>query len=161
MLSETITGGMVMVGTKQSDVQGGKVKRTKVMCDGNIALTESQANQSAGTSFRHDAMVRLHGLSPFVEAPGGAALLVVRVDVPGEFHVATLPVKPGTRKSFFDFAAENKALTAGGIYRASIGSRQIDFKIDPDARPGRVPIISRLLRFAPRAEPAGASRYPG
>lgn len=157
-LSEAITGGVVVVGTTQSDVQGGKVKRTKVMCDGNIALTAGQAKQSAGTSFRHDATIRLHGLSPFVDAPGGAALLVVRVDVPGEFHVATLPVKPGTRRSHFDFAAENKALTPGGVYRASIGSRQIDFRIEPDAKPGRVPIISRLLRFAPRSEPAGASR---
>ena len=158
-LSEAITGGVVIVGTTQSDVQGGKVKRTKVMCDGHIALTESQAKQSAGTSFReNDALVRLHGRSPFVDAPGGAALLVVRVDVPGEFHVATLPVKPGTRRSHFDFAAENKLLAAGGVYRASIGSRYIDFRIEPDAKAGRAPIISRLLRFAPRAEPAGASR---
>jgi len=149
-LSEAITGGAVTVGTTQSDVQGGKVKRTKVVCDGNIALTESQAKQSAGTSFRHDATVRLHGLSPFVIAPGGAALLITRVDVPGEFHVATVPVKPGAHQSHFDFAAEKKALTPGGIYRASIGARQIDFRVALDAKPGRGPIISRLLRFAPR-----------
>jgi hypothetical protein len=158
-VSEAIIGGVVTVGTTQSDVQGGKVARTKVMCEGNIALTESQAKQSAGTSFReNDELVRLHGRSPFVDAPGGAALLVVRLDVLGEFHVATLPVKPGRRRSHFDFAAENKLLTPGGVYRASIGARRIDFRIEPDAKAGRLPIISRLLRFAPRAEPAGAPR---
>jgi len=37
----------------------------------------------------------------------------------------------------------------GGTYRASIGSRQIIFKIDPSAKARGVPIISRLLRFQP------------
>jgi hypothetical protein len=37
----------------------------------------------------------------------------------------------------------------GGLYRASIGAREIIFKIDPGAKPGRVPVISRLLRFQP------------
>ena len=45
-----------------------------------------------------------------------------------------MPVKPGTQRSFFDFAAAKKTLTAGGTYRASIGSRQIVFRIDPGAR---------------------------
>ena len=31
---ETITGGIVTVGSEQSDVQGGKVARRKVKCDG-------------------------------------------------------------------------------------------------------------------------------
>ena len=38
--SETITGGTVVVGPEQSDVQGGKVNRLKVPCNGGkIALT--------------------------------------------------------------------------------------------------------------------------
>jgi hypothetical protein len=61
----------------------------------------------------------------------------------------TLPKKRGTRTSFADFAASGKKLVPGGIYRVSIGARQIVFKIDPNAKPGRVPVISRLLRFQP------------
>lgn len=50
---ETISEGVVLVGTEQSIVQLGEVKREKVPCDTNAAkLSERQANQSAATSFR-------------------------------------------------------------------------------------------------------------
>src|SRR4030095_9823487 len=32
---ETITGGTVIVGSEQSEVRGGKVTRTKVLCEGS------------------------------------------------------------------------------------------------------------------------------
>jgi hypothetical protein len=150
---ETITGGTVIVYREQSDVHGGTVTRTKVMCDGGkIALTPRLANQSAGTSFRgadEEPPLTLYGLFPVIEAPAGAVLAVVRTDRPGEHHTATLPARPGTRRSFFDFAAVNKTLTAGGTYRASIGSREIVFRVDADAKARGVPIIGRLLRFPP------------
>ncbi len=45
---ETITGGTVTVGAEQSDVQSGKVERTKVECDaGKMMLTAQQASQTA------------------------------------------------------------------------------------------------------------------
>ena len=81
---ETITGGTVTVGTEQSDVQGGKVARAKVPCDGDrILLTPGQANQSAGTIFRSttvEAPLTLYGVSPVVDATAGDALLIVRTD---------------------------------------------------------------------------------
>ena len=147
---ETITGGTVIIASEQSEVRGGKVTRTKVPCNGGrISLTPGQANQSAGSSFRavDQESPTLYGLFPVVEAPGGAALLIVRVDRQGEHHVAEMPVKRGTQRSFFDFAKARKTLTAGGTYRASIGARQIVFKVDPGAKARGVPIISRLLRF--------------
>src|SRR5215475_7856408 len=50
---ETITGGVVLVGTEQSAVQLGEVQRVKVPCDANAAqLSERAANQSAATTFR-------------------------------------------------------------------------------------------------------------
>jgi hypothetical protein len=48
-----------------------------------------------------------------------------------------------------DLASVNKVLAPGGTYRASIGSRQIEFTISPDAKPGRTSVIGRLLRFPP------------
>jgi hypothetical protein len=151
--NEAIAGGTVIVGREQSEVQGGRVTRTRVACDaGNIALTPRQAKQSAGTSFRaadEESPLTLYGLAPFIDAGAGDAVLIVRTDRAGELHVATLPAKPGKRRSHYDFAAARKTLKAGGSYRASIGSRQIFFRTHPDARPGAVPIISRLLRFEP------------
>jgi hypothetical protein len=58
-----------------------------------------------------------------------------------------MPGKQGTPRSFFDLASAKKTLMAGGTYRASIGARQIVFKVDPGAKAFGVPIISRVLRF--------------
>jgi len=150
---ETITGGTVIVGAEQSDVRGGEVVGRKVKCDGgNIALTPGQANQSAGTSYRAASQkpaLTLYGLFPVIEAAGGSAVLVVRTDRRGEYHVANMPVRRGEPRAFFDFATAKKWLTAGGTYRASIGSQRIVFEVDPGAKARGVPIISRLLRFPP------------
>ena len=148
---ETITGGTVTVGTEQSDVQGGKVARAKVPCDGGrISLTPGQANQSAGTIFRSttlEAPLTLYGVSPVVDATAGDALLIVRTDQRGEHHLTTMPKRPGTQRSYLDLARVRMILTPGGTYRASIGTREIVFRVDPAARSSGVPIISRLLRF--------------
>jgi hypothetical protein len=149
---ETISSGTVTVGTEQSDVQGGKFTRVKAPCNGGrIDLTAKQANQSAGTTLRapDDDQQVVYGLSPFFEATGRAALLVVSVDKPTEHFTAVLTRKPGSQLSYYDFAGANIALRAGKTYRASIGARQIVFKVDANAKPGRLPIISRLVRFGP------------
>jgi len=53
-MHETITGGVVSIGTEQSIVVGGEVKRERVECDGGKALlTADQANHSAVMVFRN------------------------------------------------------------------------------------------------------------
>src|SRR3954447_15758294 len=80
---ETISEGVVMVGTEQSTVQLGEVKREKVPCDTNAAkLSEREANQSAATTFRtmrSDAkgsapakLPTLYGIAPLVQAKSGS-----------------------------------------------------------------------------------------
>src|SRR5204863_7484537 len=96
-----------------------------------------------------DEPVVLYGVAPVIEPTGGAAALIARIDQPGEHHTVTLPRKKGTRTSFVDLATTGKKLVPGGLYRVSIGARQVVFRIDPNAKPGRVPIISRLLRLQP------------
>ena len=151
--SERIVGGTITVGLEQSEVQGGKVTRTKVPCNAaQLDLNSKQSIQSAGTVFRGATGVpslTLYGLSPVVEAAGGTALLIVRLDRANEYHVATLRKKKGSSRSVLDLATVNKVLTPGGTYRASIGLRQIEFKVSPEAKPGRAPVIGRLLRFSP------------
>src|SRR5262249_43378786 len=52
-LRETVTGGSLVVGDKQSQVNGGKVARQEVKCEGGkLALTASQAGQSGAMAFR-------------------------------------------------------------------------------------------------------------
>jgi hypothetical protein len=159
---ETITGGTVTVGTEQSDVEGGKVARARTQCDaGRIQLTPQQANQSAGMVFRAkpsraagppgtpEPQFTLQGLSPMVEAKGGGTLVIERVDQSGERHVLPLGGSQLLRNSFYDFASSGRALSPGGIYRASLGTRQIVFRVDRAAKPGQAPILGRLLRFQP------------
>lgn len=148
---ETVSGGTVVVGREQGEVQGGSVRRISTRCDrGNIDLTPKQANQSAGQTFRapDEAIHLIYGLSPFFEAEGNAALLIVRLDRPSEHFTAVLQPKRGSQASYFD-AFGHFALKAGVGYGASIGARRMLFKVDADAKPGRLPIISRLVRFGP------------
>jgi hypothetical protein len=48
---------------------------------------------------------------------------------------------------FYDLANANVNLARGGTYDASIGGRKVTFRIDPKAKSGRTPVVSRLVRF--------------
>lgn len=155
---ETISGGTVTVGREQSEVKGGAVKRTKVACDGgNLQLSAQQASKSGAVVFRgapakpkpvSQPQLTLYGLSPVVDLKGGGHLVIERLDRPGERIEVDIAAQQLFRGAFYDFAKADKALAPGGVYRASAGhGREIVFKVDPEARPGRAPIIGRLLRF--------------
>ena len=91
--------------------------------------------------------ITLYGLSPLIELKGGGKLVIERVDQPAtlEYAVGGEQLLKG---AFFDLARVGQALAPGGTYRASVGSRQIVFKIDPGAKPGASPVVGRLLRLA-------------
>jgi hypothetical protein len=157
---ETITGGTVTVGEEQSTVSEGRIQREKVGCDGGkMQLTQAQASKSGAMVFRAppkpvagttpQAQLTLYGLSPVVEVKGGGLLLIERLDQAGERHEVTIGGQQLLRGSFYDFAKAEKALAAGGLYRASVGAQHIVFKVDPYARPGQAPVVGRLLRFVP------------
>jgi len=155
---ETITGGTITVGAEQSEVVASKVERAKVGCDASkIRLTSQQADKSGAMVFRErprpgktsQPELTLYGLSPLVDARGGGTLVIERLDQPGERHEVAIGGALLVRGAFYDFAKAGKELTAGGIYRASVGAQQIVFKVDPRAKAGQAPIIGRLLRFHP------------
>jgi hypothetical protein len=150
---ETITGGTVHVGAEKSEVEGGKVARTKVRCDGGkITLSTQEANASAATAFRlQSAEVHpvLYALPPMIQVNGGHTLVIERIDRRGERQEIQIG-EQYTRGKFFDLAkAKIKPLARGGSYRATLGERKIDFKVDRRAKTGKSPVISRLLRFTP------------
>jgi hypothetical protein len=157
---ETITGGTVIVGTMLSDVQGGRVERSQASCDGGkMLLTAQLANFSAGAAFRAAPLKNLqgpprpeftlYGLSPVIEVKPSGTLLIERLDQPGERHEITLAPGWLMHGAFLDLAKAGVVLTAGGVYRAKAGTQEMIFKIDPGAKSGSVPIISRLIRLQP------------
>jgi hypothetical protein len=152
---ETITGGTVVVGAEQSEVQDGKVVRTKVACDGGkIRLSSQEASKSAASAFRlQSADIRpdLFARTPLVQLPRALAsadrtLLIERTDRRGERHEVKID-DAIVAAGFYDLAKSNLILTRGAIYDASIGDHKMTFQIDPKAKSGSAPVVSRLLRF--------------
>jgi hypothetical protein len=157
---ETITGGTVIVGSEHSEVVGGKLERTIVPCGGGkIELTAEIANKSAAMAFRelpqnapHEPprpQLTLYGRSPVVEVRPIGALIIERVDRPGEHYDVILPDAQLVHGKFLDLTTAGVVLDPGGVYRARVGMQEIVFKIDHEAKAGQTPIAGRLLRLQP------------
>ena len=157
---ETITGGTVTVGSERSDVQDGKVERSKVACEGSkMLLTAELAVKSGAMVFREpsrnvkqqapEPQFTIYGRSPIIEVKPGGTLVIDRIDKPGEHQEMALGRERLIHGAFLDLATTGVVFTAGGIYRAQTGRQEIVFKIDNDAQSGRTPIVGRLLRLQP------------
>ena len=148
---ETITGGTVYIGAERSDVVGGKVARSKVPCDGGkMQLTFQLATSSAASSYRDRTPIQVdatvYAVLPMFQVDGGGKLIIERLDRAQErleFDIGDNLI----RQKFFDLATINKPLSRGAIYRATLGKHHITFKVHTNAKPGKAPVISRLLRF--------------
>jgi hypothetical protein len=156
-IRETITGGTVTIAADRSKVVGGKVERQTVRCDaGKLKLSNKLAAKAGAMVFRRaprkakslpEAQRTLYGTAPVLIVPGGGTVIIDRLDTPGERLEIKVAAKQLRSKAFHDLALDDKALTAGGLYRATTGSRQIVFKVDAAAAPGRGPLVARLLQF--------------
>lgn len=146
---ETILGGTVTIGRELSEVVGGAMTREKVACDGGkLNLTVAQAETAGAVVVRSlkrppapEPQLTLFGRSPIVTGPAGAALVVERLDEPGDRVEAKL-----SARGAHDFAAVNVSFEPG-LYRATVNDATVVFKIDPSAASGRAPAVGRLLRF--------------
>jgi hypothetical protein len=154
-VQETVTGGTVTVGTTQSEVRSGRVKRIKVQCDaGKMLLGGERETTLAGSLLRGElrnapnAPPMLYGSSPLLELKAPGVLVIERVDKAGERYVVDVARDHLLHGRFYDFARLGKPLRAGGVYRAVFGAQTIVFQIDAHAEPGYMPIMSRLLRFS-------------
>lgn len=143
---ETIRGGSVTVAAGQSKIEGGQVSRETVACEATqLVLSEEEAGKSATVAFRgppweDDLRQIVPSPSPLVLAPG-KQLAIKRLD--GDEPAMNLPLTDGK----VDLAAQNVTLTPGGFYELTAGKKQTVIKIDPDAQPGPMPAMSRLVRL--------------
>jgi hypothetical protein len=155
-MQETITGGRVTVGSEQSRVDGGKVKRMRVECDGgDLKLSTEQAGKSAvlvlrlppgaRKSARQKPSLTIYGASPVIAlsdpADGTASVVITRLDRPED------DIEVRLSGGIADLSSGGRSLRPGGIYRAESGGRTVVFKVDPFAEPGAGPLIGRLIRF--------------
>jgi hypothetical protein len=153
---ETITGGTVRVGSEKSEVDGGKVVRSKVPCNGQMKLSQQQANASGASSYRLQTAhfePTVYALPPVIQIPklrsdGGRTLVIERKNRPRERFAVEID-ESLTGGGFYDLAKTDARLRRGALYTATLGSRKVTFKVDGKAKTGNTPVISRLLRFPP------------
>ena len=155
---ETITGGIVKVGADRSEVQGGSIKRAKVPCSGGkMQLASAEANASGASSFRlqsaHDQSAALFGDADGPVAAAGrqrSACPDHRTDGQAGHRARRdrdRRKEPGLRRSCQD--RHQAAVARRGLPR-HVGPNKVVFKIDAKAKTkGKVPVVSRLLRFPP------------
>jgi hypothetical protein len=153
---ETITGGTVTVGFRESNVQGGEVVRATVPCDaGNIQLSAAEADKSAATAFRVQA-AEIHptifARNPMVQLPkdlprDARTLVFTRTDQTGERPHTIVVDEQYVTAGFYDMSDINLNLTPGAVYEVTIGAHKLTFAIAPDAKDGRQPVATRLLRL--------------
>jgi len=152
-VTETITGGTVTVGTRESTVSGGTVERATLPCDGGTLLLATNESGKAGVTVyrsvpaislpgsRPAPNLTLYGTRPMLVLPAPGPVTFERLD--GEAPAVTVDV-PG---SSLDMAKGDAALAPGGLYRVTAGSKSYVVRIDPRARDEGGPALGRLLRF--------------
>ena len=91
----------------------------------------------------------LYGRSPIVQVKPIGALVIERIDKPGEQLDIILPDAELVNGKFLDLAASGVALAPGGLYKARVGMQQIVFQIDRDAQTGHTPVAGRLIQLQP------------
>jgi len=164
---EVIHGGIVKVGREQSETRSGLVERAKVDCDGaRMIAAPGQTVDVAGMVLRGEAAGAdglpriqpasepefvLYGSSPLIELNGDGPLVIARLDAKGEYLNLSIDRDQLIHGKFLDLADQKQSLTAGGVYGARWDKRLVVFKIDANAKPGKTPIVGRLIRlgFAP------------
>ena len=151
---ETITGGIVTVGSDQSSVSGGSVDRKTVACAGkSMQLTAEQSGKSGGLVFRKapSTSATTPGPSagksrampiagPVISLPKPGRLTIVRVDTSAAPVTLDLPAKP------VDLGKRGVRLAPGGTYQANYGASSVTFQIDAQSRADASP-LARLIRF--------------
>lgn len=155
-VNETITGGSVTIGARESAVQGGSIDRHTLPCDGGKLLLASNEAGKAGVTVFRSAPIALPGMKApppkpdltlfkthpvlILSAPG--PVTIDRLDVQG-IALSTVNV-PGTT---LDTAKTGAGLEPGGLYKISAGQKSFVVKIDEKAAAGGGPALGRLIRF--------------
>ncbi|MBP2302909.1 hypothetical protein [Azospirillum picis] len=155
-VNETITGGSVIVGARESAVEGGKVDRHTLPCDGGKLLLATNEAGKAGVTVFRSAPIALPGMQAplpkpdltlfkthpvlVLSAPG--PVTIERLDVQGT-EVAVIDV-PGTT---LDTAGREAVLQPGGLYKVSAGKKSYVVKVDAKAAGDGGPALGRLIRF--------------
>ncbi len=149
---ETIAGGQITIGQKQSIVVGGKVTRERVECDGgNLQNLTAKGSGSAVTVFRAKpggksklprSQLTIYGTTPFVSLSAKISKLnVTRLDKKSQ------PIAIKVDGDISDFAKHKVQLSPGGLYRIKAGTKSLVFSVDPLAEDTSISLLQRLIKL--------------
>jgi hypothetical protein len=152
-VNETITGGGVTIGARESTVTGGRIDRHTLPCDGGKLLLAANESGKAGVTVFRSAPIALPGAKPkpdltlyktrpllLLAAPGPVTF--ERLDAEG-----TAPVTVNVPGTTLDTAKGGTPLVPGGLYKVAAGAKSYVVKIDPQAKDEAGPALGRLIRF--------------
>lgn len=151
-VNETILGGTVTVGTRQSEVSDGKVDRHTLPCDGGKLLLAASESGKAGVTVFRSVTVALPGAKPKPDLTLYKTRPLLVLSAPGPVRVERLdeeaaPITVEVAGTTLDTAKSGTALVAGGLYKLTAGSKSYVVKIDPQAKDEAGPALGRLIRF--------------
>lgn len=152
-VNETITGGGVTVGARESTVSGGTVARHTLPCDGGKLLLAANEAGKAGVTVFRSAPIALPGTKPKPDLTlyKTRPLLVLAAPGPVTFQrldeAGAAPVTVEVPGTTLDTAKGGAALAAGGLYRVVAGTKSYVVQIDPQAKDEAGPALGRLIRF--------------
>lgn len=149
---ETIRGGAVTVGLRESEVTGGKVERKTMPCDGGRLLLAADQAGKAGVTVMRDAGIALKDAKPKPQITLHKTRPIIVASTPGPVTFEPLdgggkPITVNVDGKTLDLAKGKTQLKAGALYRVSAAGKSYVVQVAPDARNEGGPALGRLLRF--------------
>lgn len=140
---ETITGGQVTIGEKESAVAGGKLAAESVQCgEPRLALSAAEAQQSATVAFRPaDSLKHVYSRDLLLMGRGSPTIFLEIVEAGSGKSVKKLQTETG----YFDLAVEAVALQPGGTYLLKTARNTVMVEIDAKAKAGGSPLERVVL----------------
>jgi len=135
---ETITGGIVTVGAKESVVEGGKVTREKTECAENkLALTAGESQQSATIAFR-GTVKHIFTLQPVIMAGTSSGVTIEAVQSGEVWQVV-----PDNGR--IDFRAAKLQMQPGTNYKVIGATHTVIVEVDPAADTAKTGLLERVV----------------
>lgn len=133
-MRETIAGGMVTIGAKQSEVTGGKVAREEVTCtEPQLSLTAAESQQGATIAFRPaDAFKRVYTQTPLLQGLEPGSLSVEIISVADNKSLGSFQSDTGR----IDLADEKILLSPGKTYEVRLADSTVTLEVDVGAKAG-------------------------
>lgn len=137
-LRETITGGTVTIGAKESTVEGGKVTREKTECTvTKLALTADESQQSATIAFR-GAIKHVYTRQPLIVAEKSETVKIEPVEGGESWNL-----KPANGR--IDFQAAKVEMQPGMRYKVTGAKASLIVEVDAAATTAKTGTLERVV----------------